>query len=51
MLSAFPGKGHRYLVDFAAFRVELYFSSLTSLTYTSVALDGLAGNPKRLQFG
>jgi hypothetical protein len=39
----FPGVGHRYLVDFKAFRVQLYFTSLTSLTYTGVNPDGSLG--------
>lgn len=43
MYGEFPAVGHRYLVDFVAFRVELYFSSLTSLTYTGVAPDGSRG--------
>ena len=43
MYEEFPAVGHRYLVDFAAFRVELYFTSLTSLTYTGVAPDGSRG--------
>jgi hypothetical protein len=29
----FPAIGHRYLVDFKAFRVELDFESETQLTY------------------
>jgi hypothetical protein len=32
MSEIFPAIGHRYLVDFQAFRVELYFESDTSLT-------------------
>lgn len=43
MVKAFPGAGHRYLVDFKAFRVQLYFESDTSLTYTGVASDGSLG--------
>jgi molybdenum cofactor biosynthesis MoaF-like protein len=43
MYGEFPAVGHRYLVDFVAFRVELYFSSTTSLTYTGVAPDGTRG--------
>jgi hypothetical protein len=43
MCGEFPAVGHRYLVDFVAFRVELYFASLTSLTYTGVAPDGSRG--------
>ncbi len=37
---SFPAIGHRYLVDFSAFRVELNFRSLHSLTYSDVAADG-----------
>ncbi len=40
MDSKFPAVGHKYLVDFVAFRVQLYFSSETSLTYYNVAKDG-----------
>jgi len=40
MVSTFPTSGHRYLVDFRAFRVQLYFTSATSLTYYNVAADG-----------
>ncbi|CCF97864.1 hypothetical protein B7R78_0005810 [Ralstonia solanacearum] len=43
MSTSFPAVGHRYLVDFGAFRVELYFASETSLTYTSVKSDGSRG--------
>ena len=43
MSDAFPAVGHRYLVDFQAFRVELYFASETSLTYTGVRQDGSHG--------
>jgi hypothetical protein len=43
MSNHFPAVGHRYLVDFKAFRVQLYFNSLTSLTYTGVAPDGSLG--------
>ena len=39
----FPAVGHRYLVDFVAFRVELYFESETSLTYTGIRADGSHG--------
>jgi hypothetical protein len=44
MPDAFPAVGHRYLVDFQQFRVELYFESLTSLTYTGVKQDGSHGD-------
>jgi hypothetical protein len=43
MADAFPAVGHRYLVDFQAFRVELYFASETSLTYTGIRQDGSHG--------
>lgn len=36
MPQPFPAIGHRYLVDFSAFRVELYFPSDKSLTYTNL---------------
>lgn len=39
----FPAVGNRYLVDFGEFRVQLFFSSLTSMTYTGVASDGTLG--------
>jgi hypothetical protein len=39
----FPAVGHRYFVDFGAFRVELAFTSETSLTYTGVSQDGSLG--------
>jgi hypothetical protein len=40
MTCAFPAVGHRYFVDFVAFRVELQFTSDTSLTYYNVDGDG-----------
>jgi hypothetical protein len=40
MTCAFPAVGHRYFVDFVAFRVELQFTSDTSLTYYNVDADG-----------
>lgn len=40
MADTFPGVGHRYLVDFVDFRVELFFGSETSLTYTGIRADG-----------
>src|SRR3954452_24780739 len=43
MPEEFPAVGHRYLVDFGAFRVELYFESETKLTYTGVKPDGSHG--------
>jgi hypothetical protein len=43
MPSDFPGAGHKYLVDFQAFKVILSFASDTSLTYTDLNPDGSAG--------
>ncbi|WP_409995231.1 MoaF-related domain-containing protein [Rhizobium leguminosarum] len=43
MCEEFPAIGHRYLVDFKAFRVELNFHSAMSLTYTGVKPDGSPG--------
>jgi hypothetical protein len=43
MPDAFPAVGHRYLVDFQQFRVELFFESSTSLTYTGIKPDGSRG--------
>jgi hypothetical protein len=40
MTSKFPGAGHRYFVDFVAFRVELDFASDTSLTYYNLDENG-----------
>jgi hypothetical protein len=40
MYEKFPAFGHRYLVDFKAFRVELDFTSETSLTYYSLDANG-----------
>jgi hypothetical protein len=45
MTAAFPGLGHRYLVEFVAFRVQLFFGSLTSLTYSPIGPDGTLGTP------
>jgi hypothetical protein len=44
MGSPFPAVGHRYLVDFKAFKVELYFASETSLTWTQIKSDGSRGD-------
>lgn len=41
---SFPAVGRRYLVDFQAFRVELFFESITSLTYTEIKPDGSRGS-------
>jgi hypothetical protein len=43
MANPFPAVGHRYFVDFKEFRVQLYFTSETSLTYTGVKPDGSLG--------
>jgi hypothetical protein len=43
MSNEFPAVGHRYFVDFKAFRVQLYFESEISLTYTGVNPDGTLG--------
>ena len=40
MTEKFPGVGHRYLVDFVKFRVELDFASDTSLTYYNLNAAG-----------
>jgi hypothetical protein len=40
----FPAVGHRYLVNFQAFQVELYFESLISMTYTGIKADGSHGS-------
>lgn len=42
-MANFPAVGNSYLVDFQAFKVRLFFSSLTSLTYTVLNPDGSAG--------
>jgi hypothetical protein len=46
MPETFPAVGHRYLVDFKAFRVELHFESETSLTFAGVRKDGSRGDPE-----
>lgn len=40
MYSEFPAVGHRYVVDFQTFRVELDFASDTSMTYYNLDKDG-----------
>ncbi|WP_448956386.1 MoaF-related domain-containing protein [Labrys neptuniae] len=40
MHTPFPAVGHRYFVDFQVFRVELSFTSATSLTYYNLDKDG-----------
>ncbi len=44
MSDQFPGLGRRFLVDFVQFRVQLFFSSLTSMTYTGVKQNGTLGS-------
>src|SRR6266478_5474082 len=46
MAETFPATGHRFLADFEAFRVELYFESESSLTYAGIKRDGSRGNPE-----
>jgi len=41
---AFPAVGHKYLVDFKAFHVELFFESATKLTWTGIRPDGSRGD-------
>ncbi|MDZ5648076.1 MoaF-related domain-containing protein [Nitrospirillum sp. BR 11828] len=43
MPTPFPAVGHYYLVTFTTFRVELHFTSITSLTYTVIGPDGSRG--------
>ena len=45
----FPAVGHKYLVDFQAFRVELNFTSLSSMTYTGIAPDGSRGGSETVK--
>ena len=40
MSEKFPAVGHRYLVDFVKFRVELDFTSETSMTYYNLNAAG-----------
>jgi hypothetical protein len=40
MTAIFPAVGHRYLVDFVAFRVKLQFTSDTWLTYYNIGANG-----------
>jgi len=51
MSEVFPAVGHRYLVDFKAFRVELSFQSESLLTYTSVNPDGSHGGSETVSIG
>jgi nitrite reductase/ring-hydroxylating ferredoxin subunit len=45
----FPGTGHKYLVDFGAFVVELFFESADTLTYTGVHRDGSRGSSETVK--
>jgi len=49
MPETFPAVGHRYLVDFQAFRVELHFESMKSLTFAGVGQDGSRGDPSTVK--
>jgi hypothetical protein len=40
MDATFAAVGHKYRVDFSAFRVQLYFASTTPLTHYNFAADG-----------
>ena len=40
MSETFPAVGHRYLVDFVQFRVQLDFTSETSMTYYNLNAAG-----------
>ena len=46
MSEKFRAVGHRYFVDFHAFRVQLFFESDTQMTYTEVNPDALWADPK-----
>ena len=45
MTDAFPGVGHRYNVDFGAFKTQLHFISETQMTYSPLGDDGSVGDP------
>jgi hypothetical protein len=45
----FPFVGHHYSVDFQKFKVQLFFSSETSMTYVGVKSDGSLGAPETVQ--
>jgi hypothetical protein len=45
MADEFPGIGHRYNVDFGAFRTQLHFISETQMTYSPLDKDGKVGDP------
>jgi hypothetical protein len=49
MTTSFPGFGHRYLVNFVAFRVELSFTAPASLTFTGIGPDGARGESQTVQ--
>jgi Rieske Fe-S protein len=46
---AFPGTGNKYLVDFGAFVVELFFENEDTLTYTDIRRDGGRGSPETVK--
>ena len=43
MADAFPGVGHRYRVDFGAFKTELHFISETKMTYAGMGRTAIPG--------
>ncbi|WP_196786267.1 ubiquinol-cytochrome c reductase iron-sulfur subunit [Burkholderia territorii] len=45
----FPGVGNKYLVDFGAFVVELYFVNVNTLTYTGIHKDGSRGGSETVK--
>jgi hypothetical protein len=49
-MSDFPGAGHKYRVDFQAFKVDLSFASDTSLTYVVLNQDGSPGQTETVTF-
>ena len=49
MTASFLGFGHKYLVNFVAFRVELSFAPPSLLTYTSIAADGTRGKSETVK--
>lgn len=51
MTSNFPGFGHKFLVDFVAFRVELSFTMPSSLTYSVINPDGTKAGSETVQIG
>jgi hypothetical protein len=49
MSESFPAIGHKYFVDFVAFRVELFFESESTLTYTGIKKDGSRGDSETVK--